>query len=69
MTDSHGLAGQHGHRMPWTENLLAAVAIMGIYETWIVPRMLDLAMRSRLLDHYRQWTIETALALVLCLRV
>jgi hypothetical protein len=32
---------------------------MGIYETWIVRRLLDLAMRSCLLDHYRQRMIET----------
>jgi ubiquinone/menaquinone biosynthesis C-methylase UbiE len=38
---------------------------MGVYETWIVPRLLDLAMRNRLLDHYRQRTIETARGLVL----
>jgi len=38
---------------------------MGVYETWIVPRLLDLAMRNRLLDHYRQRTIETAQGLVL----
>jgi ubiquinone/menaquinone biosynthesis C-methylase UbiE len=34
--------------------------MMGFYERWIVPRLLDLAMRNRLLDHYRQRTIETA---------
>src|SRR5438477_1635628 len=38
---------------------------MGFYERWIVPRLLDLAMRNRLLDHYRQRTIETARGLVL----
>ena len=38
---------------------------MGVNETWIVPRLLDLAMRNRLLDHYRQRTIETARGLVL----
>jgi ubiquinone/menaquinone biosynthesis C-methylase UbiE len=38
---------------------------MGLYEHWIVPRLLDLAMRNRLLDHYRQRTIETAQGLVL----
>ena len=38
---------------------------MGLYERWIVPRLLDLAMRSRVLDHYRQRTIETARGLVL----
>jgi ubiquinone/menaquinone biosynthesis C-methylase UbiE len=38
---------------------------MGLYERWIVPRLLDLAMRNRLLDRYRQRTIETAQGLVL----
>jgi SAM-dependent methyltransferase len=38
---------------------------MGVYERSIVPRLLDLAMRSKLLDHYRQRTIETARDLVL----
>ena len=38
---------------------------MGFYERWIVPRLLDLAMRNRLLDHYRQRTIETARGVVL----
>src|SRR5260370_14630924 len=38
---------------------------MGFYERWIGPRLLDLAMRNRLLDHYRQRTIEIARGLVL----
>jgi len=38
---------------------------MGVYERWIVPRLLDLAMRNRVLDNYRQRTIETARGLVL----
>src|SRR5271169_4159070 len=38
---------------------------MGVYEGWILPRLLDFAMRNRLLDHYRQRTIETARGLVL----
>jgi ubiquinone/menaquinone biosynthesis C-methylase UbiE len=38
---------------------------MGVYERWIVPRLLDLAMRNGLLHHYRQQTIETARGLVL----
>jgi ubiquinone/menaquinone biosynthesis C-methylase UbiE len=38
---------------------------MGLYERWIVPRLLDLAMRNGVLDHYRQRTIETAQGLVL----
>src|ERR1700730_8243034 len=39
--------------------------MMGFYERWIVPRLLDLAMRNRLLYRYRQRTIETARGLVL----
>src|ERR1700730_3384591 len=38
---------------------------MGVYERWIVPRLLDLAMRNRVLDPYRQGTIERAQGLVL----
>src|SRR5437764_14549115 len=38
---------------------------MGVYERWILPRVIDLSMRNRLLDHYRQRTIETARCLVL----
>jgi len=38
---------------------------MGFYDRWIVPRLLDLAMRSRVLDHYRERTIETARGLAL----
>jgi len=39
--------------------------MVGFYERWILPWLLDLSMRSRLLDHYRQRTIETARGLVL----
>jgi ubiquinone/menaquinone biosynthesis C-methylase UbiE len=39
--------------------------MMGFYERWIVPRLLDLAMRNRLLDHYRHQTIALARGLVL----
>ena len=38
---------------------------MGVYDRWIVPHLLDLAMRNRLLDRYRQRTVETARGLVL----
>ena len=38
---------------------------MGFYERRIVPRLLDLAMRNRLLDHYRQQTIASARGLVI----
>jgi hypothetical protein len=30
---------------------------MGFYQRWIVPRLIDLAMRNRSLDAYRQRTI------------
>ena len=39
--------------------------MVGVYERWILPRLLDLSMRNRLLDHYRQRTIEKARGLVL----
>jgi ubiquinone/menaquinone biosynthesis C-methylase UbiE len=38
---------------------------MGLYSCWVVPHLLDLAMRNRALDDYRQQTIETARGLVL----
>jgi ubiquinone/menaquinone biosynthesis C-methylase UbiE len=38
---------------------------VGLYERWIVPWLLDLAMRNRLLDHYRHQTITSARGLVL----
>src|SRR6266481_4680360 len=39
--------------------------MVGVYGRWILPRLLDLSMRNRLLDHYRQRAIETARGLVL----
>src|SRR5438132_7706648 len=39
--------------------------MVGVYERWILPRLLDLSMRNRLLHHYRQRAIETARGLVL----
>lgn len=38
---------------------------MGFYERLIVPRLIDLAMRNRRLDPYRQRTIDVAHGLVL----
>jgi ubiquinone/menaquinone biosynthesis C-methylase UbiE len=38
---------------------------MGFNECWIVPRLLELAMQNRLLDHYRHQTIASARGLVL----
>lgn len=38
---------------------------MGLYDRLILPRLLDLAMRSRVLDRYRQQAIATARGLVL----
>src|SRR5438132_14297304 len=39
--------------------------MVGVYERWILPRLLDLAMQNRLLDHYRQRAIGAARGLVL----
>ena len=39
--------------------------MVGVYERWILPRLLDFSMRNRLLDYYRQRTIEMARGLVL----
>jgi ubiquinone/menaquinone biosynthesis C-methylase UbiE len=38
---------------------------MGIYERWVLPRLLDLSMRNRRLDQYRQRTIKMARGSVL----
>jgi ubiquinone/menaquinone biosynthesis C-methylase UbiE len=38
---------------------------MGFYQRWIVPRLIDLAMRNRSLDAYRQRTIRAAGGVVL----
>ena len=38
---------------------------MGFYQRWIVPRLIDLAMRNRSLDAYRRRTIGAASGLVL----
>jgi ubiquinone/menaquinone biosynthesis C-methylase UbiE len=38
---------------------------MGFYQRWIVPRLINLAMRNRSLDGYRQRTIGAATGLVL----
>jgi len=38
---------------------------MRFYDRWILPRLLDLAMRNRVLDRYRQRAIATAHGLVL----
>lgn len=38
---------------------------MGFYQTWILPRLLDFAMRNNLLASYRRETIRTADGLVL----
>jgi SAM-dependent methyltransferase len=38
---------------------------MDFYQTWILPRFLDAAMRSNLLDCYRQGTVEPARGTVL----
>lgn len=33
---------------------------MGVYQRWIVPRLVDSAMRNQLLDHYREEVIVAA---------
>ena len=38
---------------------------MGFYQRWVVPRLIDLAMRNRSLDAYRQRTIGAASGRVL----
>ena len=38
---------------------------MGIYENWVLPRLLDLAMRNQVLDSYRRGPIKSAHGLVL----
>ena len=38
---------------------------MGLYENWVLPRLLDLAMRNRVLDAYRRKAITSARGLVL----
>ena len=38
---------------------------MDFYQRWIVPRLINLAMRNRSLDAYRQRTIGAASGLVL----
>ena len=38
---------------------------MGFYDRFILPRLIDLAMRSRVLDRYRQRAIATARGFVL----
>jgi ubiquinone/menaquinone biosynthesis C-methylase UbiE len=38
---------------------------MGLYENWVLPRLLDLAMRNQILDNYRHSAITPARGLVL----
>jgi len=38
---------------------------MGLYTHWVLPRLLDLAMRNQALDQYRRKTIEQARGVVL----
>jgi ubiquinone/menaquinone biosynthesis C-methylase UbiE len=38
---------------------------MGLYENWVLPRLLDLAMRNQILDTYRHSAITPAQGLVL----
>src|SRR5438874_10972551 len=38
---------------------------MGLYTNWVLPRLLDLAMRNEALDHYRRDSIGSARGVVL----
>jgi ubiquinone/menaquinone biosynthesis C-methylase UbiE len=38
---------------------------MGLYENWVLPRLLDLSMRNQILDAYRRSAITPARGLVL----
>ena len=38
---------------------------MALYEDWVLPRLLDFAMRNHVLDSYRRGAIESAHGLVL----
>lgn len=38
---------------------------MGLYQRWVLPRLLELAMRQKVLDQYRQRAIASARGLVL----
>lgn len=38
---------------------------MGLYENWVLPRLLDLAMNNQILDSYRRKTINSAHGLAL----
>jgi len=41
------------------------LGVMGLYENWVLPRLLDLAMRNHVLDAYRRRAIKSAHGLVL----
>ncbi len=38
---------------------------MGLYENWVLPRLLDLAMRNHVLNSYRRSAITSARGMVL----
>jgi ubiquinone/menaquinone biosynthesis C-methylase UbiE len=42
-----------------------SVKNMGVYQNWVLPRLLDMAMRNEALDRYRRRTIGDAHGLVL----
>jgi ubiquinone/menaquinone biosynthesis C-methylase UbiE len=48
-----------------TESDFSRVGVMGLYENWVLPRLLDLAMRNHVLDTYRRRAIKSAHGLVL----
>jgi ubiquinone/menaquinone biosynthesis C-methylase UbiE len=57
---SNGGAGRH-----FRHGFGEAQARMGLYTDWVLPRLLDLAMRNHGLDQYRRKTIEQARGVVL----
>ena len=59
----------HLPRSPISERppgrISTVLGVMGLYENWVLPRLLDLAMRNHVLNGYRRRTIKTANGLVL----
>src|SRR5262249_1821826 len=47
----------------WSD--FSRLGVMGLYENWVLPRLLDLAMRNHLLGAYRRRAIKSANGLVL----
>ena len=56
---------RESHFRTTTGSDFSRVGVMGLYENWVLPRLLDLAMRNHVLDAYRRRAIESAHGLVL----